>query len=120
MRISDWSSDVCSSDLDGANRHRPALLRARARRQAGIDRRAARWIDDDEQSDEGRDEKIDHGCFGAATWSSMTVAISLPSHRRIVTRRDLSVRTVEVQLKVWRSEERRVGKECVSTGRSRW
>src|SRR3546814_10699881 len=38
-------------------------------RQAGIDRRAARWIDDDEQSDEGRDEKIDHGCFGAATWS---------------------------------------------------
>src|SRR3546814_18007418 len=71
-------------DDDGANRHRPALLRARARRQAGIDRRAARWIDDDEQSDEGRDEKIDHGCFGAATWSSMTVAISLPSHRRIV------------------------------------
>src|SRR3546814_682633 len=91
-------------DDDGANRHRPALLRARARRQAGIDRRAARWIDDDEQSDEGRDEKIDHGCFGSATWSSMTVAISLPSHRRIVTRRDLSVRTVEVQLKVWSAD----------------
>src|SRR3546814_9253559 len=67
-------------DDDGANRHRPALLRARARRQAGIDRRAARWIDDDEQSDEGRDEKIDHGCFGAATRSSMTVAIRSEEH----------------------------------------
>src|SRR3546814_11730812 len=29
-------------DDDGANRHRPSLLRARARRQAGINRRAAR------------------------------------------------------------------------------
>src|SRR3546814_7795657 len=61
-------------DDDGANRHRPALLRARARSQAGLDRRAARWIDDDDQSDEGRDEKIDHGCFGAATWWAYTVA----------------------------------------------
>lgn len=31
----------------------------------------------------------------------MTVAISLPSHSRTVTRRDLSARTVEVQLSVW-------------------
>src|SRR3546814_15401236 len=36
MRISDWSSDVCSSDLarpDGAGEHRPRS-RARSRRQA--------------------------------------------------------------------------------------
>src|SRR3546814_12220634 len=33
MRISDWSSDVCSSDLGPLRRHRRAHGRARARRQ---------------------------------------------------------------------------------------
>src|SRR3546814_15706009 len=111
MRISDWSSDVCSSDLhhvdrddeqhdpardaetvevdvqeaqqrfaehcekyedqpgddDGANRHRPALARALARLEARIDPRAARWIGDEEHSDDSRKEKINSGWFGAAT-----------------------------------------------------
>src|SRR3546814_4930914 len=64
MRISDWSSDVCSSDL---RRALPARVRSwRSRR----------------------------------TRAPASSAVSIP----------LS----------WRSEERRVGKECVSTCRSRW
>src|SRR3546814_13369907 len=57
MRISDWSSDVCSSDLQHRRRGRLA-----------------------------RSGRSDHGCGGFRL----------------------------------RSEERRVGKECVSTCRSRW
>src|SRR3546814_1099730 len=68
MRISDWSSDVCSSDLDfrGARRESRALAAGEAR-EAG--------------------------------------------------NRPLVVHDVEDD---GRSEERRVGKECVSTCRSRW
>src|SRR3546814_9514449 len=47
MRISDWSSDVCSSDL--RDRHRPAL----------IERREAQKDDDQRQG-------IDHWCLAAA------------------------------------------------------
>src|SRR3546814_3061952 len=62
MRISDWSSDVCSSDL----------------------------------------------------WSSST---ALPSPRRASS----AIRAATPPPCCWaRSEERRVGKECVSTCRSRW
>src|SRR3546814_2371530 len=65
MRISDWSSDVCSSDLD---------------LESEADRPAARRADD-----------------------------------RV--RRRLCDQPGQPDL---RSEERRVGKECVSTCRSRW
>src|SRR3546814_4924103 len=79
LRISDWSSDVCSSDLDLQSHDRSPLL---ARRQNDSSPRAN------------------------------------------------SIReTAEVQANFlaplggvheFRSEERRVGKECVSTCRSRW
>src|SRR3546814_9723488 len=73
MRISDWSSDVCSSDLCGRGGgpvHRDA-------RKSG--RRAKRW----------REHGADEGHAGLARTTA-------------------------------RSEESRVGKECVSTCRSRW
>src|SRR3546814_8325406 len=62
MRISDWSSDVCSSDL-------------------------------------------------------RTLGVDLLGHRRVARRRHRGQRT---DAQAQRSEERRVGKECVSTCRSRW
>src|SRR3546814_8151854 len=70
MRISDWSSDVCSSDLTP----RP----------------------------------------GAATRleSRLALAESYLLH--------LLIRLISLRSLLWRSEERRVGKECVSTCRSRW
>src|SRR3546814_19466293 len=73
MRISDWSSDVCSSDLNGGSALAP-------RRPAG-------------QRDRGDQRERRH-----ARHQQLRPA----GHRRL------------------RSEERRVGKECVSTCRSRW
>src|SRR3546814_2344521 len=74
MRISDWSSDVCSSDL-----------RARAARD---------------------------------------FATAETAYRALATNPDIELRT-EARFRLAmmladRSEERRVGKECVSTCRSRW
>src|SRR3546814_7749448 len=72
LRISDWSSDVCSSDLKiGIARDEAASLHVRETEQADIRAVEAR-------------------------------------HQRVL------------QYAVRRSEERRVGKECVSTCRSRW
>src|SRR3546814_7537087 len=79
MRISDWSSDVCSSDLLAQARH--------AARHGGRIVRVARGGD---QADVGR------------------------MHRR------LSAVGMWASIPRTRSEERRVGKECVSTCRSRW
>src|SRR3546814_9535217 len=74
MRISDWSSDVCSSDLHG---HSVGWL---VRHQAGH-------------------------------------RLRLSGHLR---ERQVRNRPGPVGQRVLRSEERRVGKECVSTCRSRW
>src|SRR3546814_1347341 len=74
MRISDWSSDVCSSDL---LEPREWMLRARA---------PWRWA-------APRMLPASHRAFGPG----FAEALWQP-----------------------RSEERRVGKECVSTCRSRW
>src|SRR3546814_1804749 len=80
MRISDWSSDVCSSDLGGAQ---------------------------------------GHGCIrGCDRVDSIPAPVAL-RHVWCVPQR-----AVPDNARVWhcqfRSEERRVGKECVSTCRSRW
>src|SRR3546814_4900505 len=83
MRISDWSSDVCSSDLQHLF-HPPVILDA--------------WPSDDRRS---RIIFITRN-VGADALKAMLDAWAKPG--------------VSVQ----RSEERRVGKECVSTCRSRW
>src|SRR3546814_4188309 len=77
MRISDWSSDVCSSDLTadrlfGDNYHWSVLA------------------------------------AGANQMRVAAMAASMGGHVRVGLEDSL------------RSEERRVGKECVSTCRSRW
>src|SRR3546814_8361105 len=80
MRISDWSSDVCSSDLPEP----PSLAFA--------------------QTVIGRDLPLPVGLLFHTVYVTFWVAIFV----RYFPRRDI------------RSEERRVGKECVSTCRSRW
>src|SRR3546814_16759825 len=84
MRISDWSSDVCSSDLTAAS----------MRRRSGSETRAG--------SRRARDTVIGLTSARAAT-SAMVVRPFL-----------------RLDMLPPRSEERRVGKECVSTCRSRW
>src|SRR3546814_3861019 len=76
MRISDWSSDVCSSDLTTL---RVAVMDDTSRAANDTERAAMRGL---------LQEALDAGAFGVSTGT--------------------------------RSEERRVGKECVSTCRSRW
>src|SRR3546814_10457709 len=98
MRISDWSSDVCSSDLNGRLTDRTP----EARTHLGL-------------ADE--------------PWPIDAVAIAAAFRKPWVTT-VLSGATTADQLAsnleafevptALRSEERRVGKECVSTCRSRW
>src|SRR3546814_8915182 len=89
MRISDWSSDVCSSDLlvDGVASGALATLRS-----VGI-----------EFDDEGM-LTIDSGELDA----------------NLVDKLDEVRAVFEFGFQTSRSEERRVGKECVSTCRFRW
>src|SRR3546814_1255688 len=72
MRISDWSSDVCSSDLTGHGAAR------------------ARWL-----------LQRPHAHRHAPPGADLAPAVAYHRHDG-------------------RTEERRVGKECVSTCRSRW
>src|SRR3546814_11309685 len=101
MRISDWSSDVCSSDLrDDVRQRQEAALNYL--RQVRIDvkarmRVAHHWI--------------------AAIDDSRATAFGL-FHEALDYSRDR--RRAEIAGMNDRSEERRVGKECVSTCRSRW
>src|SRR3546814_2557012 len=91
MRISDWSSDVCSSDLNAPARH------VIARRVAEALRRAP-------------DRLVDP-----------IAPLTLVLERRVgvlkIARQRARAGGDGFE---HRSEERRVGKECVSTCRSRW
>src|SRR3546814_9180276 len=93
MRISDWSSDVCSSDLNAADRASPAYSRLHFEPSASLNS-----IHDDVygvQSSDG-EPNAPH----VHEWSKSLMLASGSADGR--------------------SEERRVGKECVSTCRSRW
>src|SRR3546814_19485872 len=112
LRISDWSSDVCSSDLAQHVGKRqlavdavifvlrvfeglfaqPRLAARLDIERAGIEREAARYID-----------------------TAAPLAILRQAQRRAFALVEFVHRRVEK-----RSEERRVGKEGVSTCRSRW
>src|SRR3546814_11133066 len=98
MRISDWSSDVCSSDLliwGASCAMAGAIERAKA---AAIKVRFFMSSPSNERSG-----------FPVANRFGLQAEIET-DYRKIVQSVKLSTRT----------EERRVGKECVSTCRSRW
>src|SRR3546814_14861161 len=96
MRISDWSSDVCSSDLDVE-----AALDA--------DRRVRRRIAGDAFPDvEIAVDEVEHRQQDHADQQGRR------QHRLEGPEEADALQEAE------RSEERRVGKECVSKCRSRW
>src|SRR3546814_13175478 len=98
MRISDWSSDVCSSDL-------------RPRRDPRFDRK-------DEVM-----KFIACAAMAAALLATPANARCFDVTGRVMVERAVTDRAGESHLvleETARSEERRVGKECVSTCRSRW
>src|SRR3546814_18477971 len=92
MRISDWSSDVCSSDL------------------IAIDDQLAepgRAGDVGALADIDEDRAVETAAGGAGKVVLLGHAAGTAKGSRPLSRR-------------CRSEERRVGKQCASTGRSRW
>src|SRR3546814_20808370 len=97
MRISDWSSDVCSSDL-----YRSGAGKSGGQRQ-----------------------KLAATCLAAALRYQLGGQDrALPSYSTVVLDEDFDKADAEftaMAMNIFkRSEERRVGKECVSTCRSRW
>src|SRR3546814_15539995 len=114
MRISDWSSDVCSSDLligsdCGFGRLDHGLRRLIAR----IGR--PRFRDDTAFDEYGLLERLALKGGGASNFGCWQAALI----ERNCCRKSDGCGGLRL-LEYARSEERRVGKECVSTGRSRW
>src|SRR3546814_11310513 len=109
MRISDWSSDVCSSDLQ----HRLVVtLRAQIQFQ-GAEAVVHRLVQ----------KRVHDGRGAAGIFALATCDLVRQQHwnraeqmSRIFFEEDFAY----AQLVCRRSEERGVGKECVSTCRSRW
>src|SRR3546814_19115713 len=120
MRISDWSSDVCSSDLvkpqvevrsrrvGGATYQVPVEVRTERAQALAI-----RWLI---AAARGRPEttmaaRLSGELMDAANNRGNAVKKREDAHRMADANRAFSP---------YRSEERRVGRECVSTCRSRW
>src|SRR3546814_12110446 len=105
MRISDWSSDVCSSDLsvyiDDGRVEIDNNIAERAMRPLGLGRK--NWLF--AGSDKGGDR--------IANIMTIIETVKLHGHNP-------EVYLTDVLIRIQRSEERRVGKECVGTCRSRW
>src|SRR3546814_14931283 len=112
MRISDWSSDVCSSDLvDVAVRVAGELRRQRMRaEESGAD------LDAERVADLPRDAQ--HLAFVVEVQA--VAGLDLQRGHAVGEQRACARQRLRQPLVLARSEERRVGKECVSTGRSRW
>src|SRR3546814_16195221 len=123
MRIRDWSSDVCSSDLcprvgqagvvqspDRVEQHHAVLIQ---QIMAMAEKFAILW----------RAHMFEHADRHNPVEMSPHVAIidqfELDMIVDAISFRALAG-DLELFLRRGRSEERRVGKECVSTGRSRW
>src|SRR3546814_16564754 len=102
MRISDWSSDVCSSDLHhaAARRHQ----RRRALRDGG----------EGVAGDIERAQKVLAAGVEIATLQLLLVGVGDGVDQEIEPAPGVPQRGKD------RSEERRVGKECVSPCRTRW
>src|SRR3546814_20037668 len=110
MRISDWSSDVCSSDLGGVN-HGPRLARVGPPlhfvSRHGADRRTAA------KRGNGPPLPLRPRSEFEADLDTVGRGLAGQTPHGIVELRDVGP-------VIGRSEERRVGKECVSTCRYRW
>src|SRR3546814_19614315 len=99
MRISDWSSDVCSSDLVMRD-----LFRATPD-GVKLGDRLKSWVPD----------RL-YAPGTTPTYSNYATALGAYIVERVSRERF----EVSIERHILRSEERREGKECVSTCRSRW
>src|SRR3546814_18804330 len=107
MRISDWSSDVCSSDLPKTSRSR-------------LERQKRGWTAPGNRSGFQRPPG---GPGNRTPWTPLHDGVSgvrLGNRGRAIFEATPARSPTRPPIEYWRSEELRVGKECVSTGRSRW
>src|SRR3546814_11596757 len=100
MRISDWSSDVCSSDLATTSRRCPSKADTRDERSFAM------AIE--------KEHREFHAIDLSAGWESPS------GYPPGIEQKILAGALDEGAKRGNRSEERRVGKECVRTCRSRW
>src|SRR3546814_13531145 len=103
MRISDWSSDVCSSDL----RHGAVEARAEIRhsdRVVGMDEKPAQAL---------RRGK------GTSMWNAVEAVREGHAVDAVSAGNTGALMAIHKLILRMRAEERRVGKECVSTCRLR-
>src|SRR3546814_21190338 len=107
MRISDWSSDVCSSDLlnddyDGGH----TVIRPHG----------------DETDDHNIEivPRVGRTVFFHGAYHDHCVSEVSGGERYTIPMRYMTMPPDLPDKHKWRSEERRVGKECVSTCSSRW
>src|SRR3546814_11720530 len=104
MRISDWSSDVCSSDLD----HPYVGSRIEALGYRGAKDLLAYLLDLEKAPSEGLKRVI----------SKQPKNLRIRPLDKSRYREDIGTNTAILN-EAWRSEERRVGKECDRRCRSR-
>src|SRR3546814_12408718 len=109
MRISDWSSEVCSSDLHVAG----TCVRVRFQAQ-GTAFKARAWLASNPQPSVWHVEGTDTSF--AASEQFGTRSITSTGHTNAAT---VAIRYAHFNL-TNRSEERRVGNDCVSKCRYRW
>src|SRR3546814_15864218 len=93
MRISDWSSDVCSSDLDHQNQGGIQVLKPISQPILDVAKNGGKVLIVDDLVDTGSTARVVREMLPGAHFATVYAK---------------------------RSEERSVGKECVSTCRSRW
>src|SRR3546814_12383355 len=108
MRISDWSSDVCSSDLKALD-----LPGVQVDREHAVGARGGDEVGNELRRDRG----------ARAGFAVLPRIAEIGNDRGDALRRGAAQRVVDdeqLHQIVVRSEERRVGKEGVSTCRSRW
>src|SRR3546814_11092861 len=117
MRISDWSLDVCSSDL----RRRFGSTGDHGRAQAAwlsATVSVPRIMESIYQCEIIFDKNIcarsDRACRSPKNPSLLQSSTIFPASMKMTRSATLRAKPIS------RSEERRVGKECVSTCRSRW
>src|SRR3546814_13348845 len=113
MRISDWSSDVCSSDLVRALTRRPQP-----------EREGVTWI----AGALDQPDSLAEMAAGADVVMHIAGVVNVPTRAAFEAGNAPATATVVDAARnagitrfvhVSRSEERRVGKECVRTGRAR-
>src|SRR3546814_14197067 len=101
MRISDWSSDVCSSDLQVTSVVRASDTSFQVK-----------WVE----------SAFERGSLASTSrWTAiLTVTVKPPNNADTLRKNPLGLYVNAIDWSRERSEERRGGKECVSTCRSRW